>query len=84
MAEAKLEITDPLELAVDQAIAICEGDMRAALKAALVVNAFLESEVHQLTHAVSAGLVRRRMTPARQASEKADEWRDLGDPKFQE
>ncbi|MGE0038603.1 MAG: hypothetical protein AB7S93_23550 [Xanthobacteraceae bacterium] len=84
MAEAKSEIPDLWELDVDQAIAICEGDPRAALKAALVANAYLESEVQRLTHAVSVGFVRRRVTPARQASEKVDEWRDLGDPKFQE
>ena len=84
MAEAKPEIPDPWGLAVDQAISICEGDPRAALKAALVANAYLESEVQRLTHAVSVGFVRRRVTPARQASEKVDEWRDLGGPKFQE
>jgi hypothetical protein len=84
MAEAKPEIPDPLELAVDEVIAICDGDPRAALKAALVANAYLESEVQRLTHAVSVGFVRRRVTPARQASEKVDEWRDLRDAKFQE
>lgn len=34
-----------LEIAADEAIAICGGDVRAALKALIVANEFLESEV---------------------------------------
>jgi hypothetical protein len=49
MAEPRPEVPDALEVAVDQAIAICSGDVRAALKAALVANKFLESEVERLT-----------------------------------
>jgi hypothetical protein len=30
--------TDPLEAAVDEAIALCSGDVRAALKALIVAN----------------------------------------------
>jgi hypothetical protein len=36
---------DRLEAAVDQAIAACGGDARDALKALIVANEFLESEV---------------------------------------
>ena len=78
MAEPKAEEPDPLEVAVDQAVAICDGDTRAALKAALVANGFLESEVQRLTHAVSVGFMRGRVTPSRKASEKLEEWREIG------
>jgi hypothetical protein len=36
---------DRLELATDQAIAVCGGDAREAVKALIVANEFLESEV---------------------------------------
>jgi hypothetical protein len=51
---------DHLELAADQAIEACDGDMRAALKAALVACGCLESEVKQLQAAVSSGYARGR------------------------
>ena len=36
---------DGLEAAVDQAIATCGGDPRAAVRALIVANSFLESEM---------------------------------------
>ena len=51
---------DRLEAAVDQAIAVCDGDVRAALKAMIVANEFLESEVCELMQAVSQAYVRGR------------------------
>jgi hypothetical protein len=42
-----------LEAEVDEAIATCGGDVRAALRATLVANAYLESEVERLTDAIS-------------------------------
>jgi hypothetical protein len=51
---------DRLEAAVDQAIAVCDGDVRAALKAMIVANEFLESEVCKLMQAVSRARVRGR------------------------
>jgi hypothetical protein len=44
---------DRLEVAADQAIAACDGDVRAALKAMIVANEFLESEACELMQAVS-------------------------------
>jgi hypothetical protein len=38
---------DTLEQAVDAAIALCDGDVRAALRAALVYNEFLERKLGQ-------------------------------------
>ena len=51
---------DGLEAAVDQAIAVCDGDMRAAVRALIVANNFLESEVAELKKAVSHAYVRGR------------------------
>ena len=56
---------DQLERDVDQAIALCGGDMRAALRAMLLANAFLEVEIERLTRAVSIGFTRRKMSPSR-------------------
>ena len=38
-----------LEAEVDEAIALCGGDVRAALRATLVANAYLEAEVERLS-----------------------------------
>lgn len=51
---------DRLDAAADQAIAACDGDARAALKAMIVANEFLESEVCELMQAVSHAYVRGR------------------------
>ena len=51
---------DGLETAVDQAIAACDGDMRSAIRALIVANEFLESEVTELMKAVSHAFVRGR------------------------
>ena len=61
---------DELERNVDQAIALCGGDMRAALRTMLLANAFLDAEVERLTRAVSVGFTRGKMSPSRRASEK--------------
>jgi hypothetical protein len=39
------EQDDGLEAAVDQAIAVCDGDPRAAVRALIVANTHLESEI---------------------------------------
>jgi hypothetical protein len=49
-----------LEVAVDQAIAACGGDMRDAIRALIVANDFLEAEVGELMKAVSHAYVRGR------------------------
>jgi hypothetical protein len=51
---------DRLEVATDQAIAACGGDARAALKALIVANEYLESEVSELMQAVSHAYARGR------------------------
>jgi hypothetical protein len=49
-----------VEAAVDQAIAVCDGDMRAAVRALIVANNHLESEIAELKKAVSHAYVRGR------------------------
>ena len=52
------------EVEVDEAIATCGGDVRAALRATLIANAYLEAEIERLTAAVSSGFARGRMRKA--------------------
>jgi len=49
-----------LDAAVHQAIAACDGDLRATIRALIVANNFLESEVGELMKAVSHAYVRGR------------------------
>ncbi len=49
-----------LEAAVDGAIAACGGDLRATIRALVVANNFLESEVGELMKAVSHAYARGR------------------------
>jgi len=51
---------DRLEAATDQAIAACGGNAREAVKALILANEFLESEVCELTQAVSHAYARGR------------------------
>jgi hypothetical protein len=76
MGEPQTETPDPLETTVDEAIAVCDGDIRAALKASIVANSFLAAENERLSHLVSRGYARGK-TAARRASEKLDDWREI-------
>ena|SRR5579862_2844932 len=67
---------EALEREVDQAIEACDGDIRAALRAALVANSFLLGEIEQLMRAVSLGFTRGQ-SPSRKASEMLDWWREI-------
>ncbi|MGJ5181530.1 hypothetical protein ACQR16_32820 [Bradyrhizobium oligotrophicum] len=49
-----------LDAAVDQAIAACGGDLRAAIRALIVANDYLETEVTELMKAVSHAYARGR------------------------
>jgi hypothetical protein len=51
---------DGLEVAVDQAIAACGGDLRSTIRALIVANDYLESEVSKLMKAASHAYVRGR------------------------
>jgi hypothetical protein len=54
------EQDDELEAAVDQAIEACDGDLRATIRALIVANDYLETEVGELMKAVSHAYVRAR------------------------
>ena len=74
MAQPARHAPNLLEAAVEQAIAICDGDARAALRASLIANSFLADEVERLTKEVSA---RGRISAARRASERLNRWRGI-------
>jgi hypothetical protein len=44
---------DRYDQACDQAIGMCDGNMRSAIKALLLVNEYLEAEIEQLQAEVS-------------------------------
>jgi len=54
------EPNDGLEAAVEQAISACGGDMRATIRALIVDNEYLETEVSELMKAVSHAYARGR------------------------
>ncbi|HLG82829.1 MAG TPA: hypothetical protein VKY22_17590 [Bradyrhizobium sp.] len=51
---------DALEAEIDEAIAACDGDLRATIRALIVANNYLECEVRELMKAVSHAYVRGR------------------------
>jgi hypothetical protein len=57
---AHIDKTEPadIEAATDAAIALCDGDPRATVKALLIANAFLEEELALKARAVSYGYSR--------------------------
>jgi hypothetical protein len=57
---ANVEEENGLEVAVDQAIAACGGDMRSAIRALIVANEYLEAEAGELMKAVSHAYTRGR------------------------
>jgi hypothetical protein len=60
------ETTALVEAEVAEAIASCGGDVRAALRATLIANAYLEAEIERLTEAISTGFARGRIRKAPQ------------------
>jgi len=59
-SQPNLQDADELEVAVDQAIAACGGNLRATIRALILANDFLENEVSELMKAVSHAYVRGR------------------------
>ena len=62
--KSEAETTALAEAEVAEAIASCGGDVRAALRATLIANAYLEAEIERLTEAISTGFARGRMRKA--------------------
>jgi hypothetical protein len=46
---------DHYEQACDQAIAMCDGNVRSTIKALIMANEYLETELEELQAAVAAG-----------------------------
>ena len=59
-SQPQSEENGALESAVDRAISACGGDMRATIRALIVANDYLESEVAELMKAVSHTCARGR------------------------
>jgi hypothetical protein len=55
------------EQACDQAIAMCDGNLRSTIKALIMANEYLEAELEELQAAVAAG-----STPANQPQPESD------------
>lgn len=55
------------EQACDQAIAMCDGNMRSTIKALIMANEYLESELQELQATASTG-----RAPARSLRAKGD------------
>jgi hypothetical protein len=77
IAELGFKVFHTREVAVEDLIALCDGNVRAALRATLAANSFLAAEVERLTKAVSFRFMRGRALPAPRASERVDYWREI-------
>jgi hypothetical protein len=53
--------TDPLDVAADQVIAACDGDVRAAVRALIIAKGLLEAELEDVYAATSKGFARGRI-----------------------
>jgi len=53
-------VVDRPDVVVDEIVASCDGDMRGAIKALLLVNEQLESELNQLYDAAAYGAPTKR------------------------
>jgi hypothetical protein len=52
---ASLFASDPYERACDQAIAMCDGNMRSTIKVLIMANEYLEMELRELQTAALSG-----------------------------
>ena len=70
MAEsaAPLATNDHYEQACDQAIAMCGGNLRGAIKALIMANEYLEHELQDLQASVRGGLTRTGAAHAKGAA----------------
>ena len=59
--KSEADTTALLEAEADEAIGACGGDVRTALRATLIANAYLEAEIERLTEAISTGFARGQM-----------------------
>ncbi len=50
------------EQACDQAIAMCDGNLRSTIKALIMANEYLEAELAELQAAISSGCVPNKLS----------------------
>jgi hypothetical protein len=62
MEAEKLEQFPQLESAVDQAIAACDGDLRATVRSLVIANSYLNQEFEYAWQQVSPGYSRQKRT----------------------
>ena len=67
MSNPTLSENSHYERACDQAIAMCDGNLRSTIKALIMVNEYLEAELEELQTAIAAGCV-----PARSSDVESD------------
>jgi len=65
---ALLSDSDRYERACDQAIAMCDGNLRSTIKALIMANEYLEIELRQLQSATSANQAPARRPQAGEAA----------------
>ena len=65
MDDEKQEQFPELETAVDQAIAACDGDLRATVRSLVIANDYLTRELEYAWQLVSPGFSRRARTRRR-------------------
>jgi hypothetical protein len=56
------------EKACDQAIAMCDGNLRSTIKALIMANEFLETELMELQAAISSGCMPLQSEPTETAA----------------
>ena len=56
------------EKACDQAIAMCDGNLRSTIKALIMANEFLETELVELQAAISSGCAPLQSEPTASAA----------------
>lgn len=63
--------TSHYEQACDQAIAMCNGNLRSTIKALIMANEYLEAELLELQAALEAGIVEKLPDAVGKARENA-------------
>jgi hypothetical protein len=67
-APSSLPDNSRYEQACDQAIAMCDGNLRSTIKALIMANEYLETELEELQAAISAGCAPRQDAAAQRTA----------------
>jgi hypothetical protein len=65
---ASLSDVSRYERACDEAIAMCDGNMRSTIKALIMANEYLETELLELQAAISSGCMPKAISNASNAA----------------